>query len=184
MDEQQEQHVQKEEHVQQEQQEQKKKGKGGVLVIIVIIVLLGIIIFLLLRDKDDEKEERNVLVTPENVESVLKAADEDEMTGYYTVTMNPVWHFATGNEASYDAIVANDAGNTNDVYFDVVLTEDESKVLFSSPIIPRGGQLETVELDETLEAGNYDCVVIYHLVDEEQNTLSTLRVTLEIVVEG
>lgn len=169
---------------QQEQQEKKKKGKGGLLVVIVIIVLLGIIIFLLLHNKDDEKERRNVLVTPENVESVLEAADEDEMAGYYTVTMNPTWHFATGDEASYDSAVVNDAGNTNDVYFDVVLAEDESKVLYSSPIIPRGGQLDAIQLDEPLEAGSYDCVMIYHLVDEEQNTLSTLRVTLEIVVEG
>lgn len=105
------------------------------------------------------------------------------MAGYYTVTMNPTWHFKTGDSASYDAVVINAEDNTNDVYFDIVLEEDESQVLYSSPVIPLGGQLENIELDETLDAGIYNCVVIYHLVDEEQNTLSTLRVTLQIVVE-
>lgn len=161
----------------------KKKKKGGILVAIVIIVLIGIIIYLLLSRRPEE-QRRNVLVTPENVESVLEEAEKAEMAGYYTVTMNPVWHFATGSSASYDAVVINAEENTNDVYFDVVLEEDESHILYSSPVIPLGGKLENFELNEVLDKGIYNCVVIYHLVDEEQNTLSTLRVTLQIIIEG
>lgn len=169
------------------EQEQKKKGKGGVLVAIVIVALIGIIVFLLLSRKEEpekEEERRNVLVTPENVERVLEEAEETQQSGYYTVTMNPTWHFATGEEVSYDAVVENVIENTNDVYFDVVLEEDEEHVLYSSPVIPRGGRLESIALDEPLEAGEHNCVVIYHLVDEEQNTVSTLRIALQIVVEG
>lgn len=169
------------------EQEQKKKKKGGILVAIVIIALIGVIIYLLLHrqpEPEPEKERRGVLVTPENVEDVLKEADESVPEGYYTVTMNPTWHFANGREASYDSVVENVENNTHDVYFDVVLAEDEGKVLYSSPVIPRGGRLEAVELDEALNAGTYDCVVIYHLVDEKQNTISLLRVALQIVIEG
>ena len=170
---------------QEQGQEQKKKKKGGILVAIVIIALVGVIIYLLLsRAPEEEKERRNVVVNPENVESVLKEATEATPTGYYTVTMNPVWHFPSGTEASTDAVVENVAKNTNDVYFDIVLAEDEEKVLYKSPIIPRGAHLEELVLDEALGAGTYDCVVIYHLVDEEQNTLSTVRVALQIIVEG
>ncbi len=172
---------------QEHKQEQKKKKKGGILVAIVVIALIGVIIYLLLARKsepEEEKERRNVLVTPENVESVLKEADESTPNGYYTVTMNSGWHFANGKEPSYDSVVENVEKNTNDVYFDIVLAENEEKVIYSSPIIPRGGRLEAVSLDEDLDAGTYDCVVIYHLVDEEQNTLSTLRVALKIIVEG
>ncbi len=168
-------------------QEQKKKGKGGFLVAIVIIALVGVIVYLLLSrepEPEPEKERRNVLVTPENVESVLDEATDTTPSGYYTVKMNPTWHFKNGTEPSYDSVVENVTKNTNDVYFDVVLEEDEEKVVYSSPVIPRGGKLEAVELDEALEAGTYDCVLIYHLVDEEQNTLSTLRVALQIIVEG
>lgn len=170
---------------QQQEQEQKKKKKGGILVAIVIIALIGVIIYLLLsRQPEPENERRGVLVTPENVEDVLEEANKSVPEGYYTVTMNSTWHFANSREASYDSVIENVEGNTHDVYFDVVLAEDEGKVLYSSPVIPRGGRLEAVELDEALDAGTYDCVVIYHLVDEEQNTISLLRVALQIVIEG
>ncbi len=170
------------------EQEKKKKRKGGLkfgIAIVVIIVLAGVIIYLLLsRDMEPEEERRNVVITPENVESVLEELDSVQQPGYYTVTMNPTWHFKTGKEVSYDAVVENVAKNTNDVYFDIILENNEEKVLYKSPVIPRGGRLEEIALDETLDAGTYNCIVIYHLIDEEQNTLSTLRVTLEIVIEG
>lgn len=169
-------------------QEQKKVKKGGLvfgIAIVVILALAGVIVYLLLsRNTEPEDERRNVVITPENVESVLEELDEARESGYYTVTMNPTWHFKTGKEVSYDAVVENVAKNTNDVYFDIVLEEDEEKVLYKSPVIPRGGRLEEIILDDTLDAGTYNCVVIYHLIDEDQNTLSTLRVALEIVVEG
>jgi hypothetical protein len=65
-----------------------------------------------------------------------------------------------------------------------VLEEDESKVLYKSPVIPRGGKLKDIALEEQLSAGTYPCIVVYHLIDENQNTLSTLRVSLKIVIEG
>lgn len=174
------------------EQEQKKKKKGGLLAgiaaVVVIVFLVGIIIFLLLSRKEEpEEEKRNVVVTPENVESVLEEIEEAQKTvapGYYTVTMNTIWHFATGGEPSYDAVVENVEKNTNDVYFDIVLESDEERVVYKSPVIPRGSRLEEITLGEALKAGVYNCVVIYHLIDEEQNTLSTLRVALEIVIEG
>lgn len=174
------------------EKKQKKIGKGGTVIgiaaILIIVALLGIIIYLLIsRNAEPEEERRNVVITPENVESVLQEIEESQESvapGYYTVTMNPTWHFAKGNDVSYDAVVINAETNTNDVYFDIVLENDEETVLYKSPVIPIGGRLEEIAMDESLETGTYDCVVIYHLVDEEQNTLSTLRVTLQIVVEG
>lgn len=170
------------------EQEQKKKRKGGLVLgiaIVVIIALAGVVIYLLQsRDTEPENERRNVVITPENVESVLKELGDVKETGYYTVTMNPTWHFKTGKEASYDAIVENVVKNSNDIYFDIVLEDDEEKVLYQSPVIPRGGRLEEITFDDALDAGTYNCVAIYHLIDENQKTLSTLRVALDIVVEG
>jgi len=179
-----------------EQGEKKQTGKGilviGIIAIVVVAVLIGIIIFLVVsQNKSAEKteEKRQVLVTEDNVEEVVKELEEQEeleevAPGYYTVTMNTTWHFASGNEASYDAVVLNVEKNTNDVYFDIVMRDDESQVLYSSPVIPRGGQLDSITLDRVLDAGTYDTVVIYYLIDEQQNVLSTLRVGLSIVVEG
>lgn len=174
------------------EQEQNKTKKGGFVIVIVAAViiagLLGVIIFLLLsQNAKPEEEKRSVVITPENVEQVLEEITETKETvapGYYTATMNTTWHFASGDQPSYDAVVENAETNTNDVFFDIVLESDEDKVLYKSPVIPRGERLENITLDEPLDAGTYDCVVIYHLIDEEQNTLSTLRIAITIIVES
>lgn len=170
-----------------------KKGRGGIKVVIlggaVLIVILVIIIIALLtrqENSDAEREtKRNVVVNQQNAEEVAEELIHQEYVapGYYSVQMTTTWHFQTGNVVSEDAYVANDAGNTNDVYFDVFLAEDESTPILESPVIPRGAELDSIALDTPLEAGNYDCIMIYHLVDEEQNSISTLRIGFTIIVE-
>ena len=104
--------------------------------------------------------------------------------GYYSASMTTTWHFETGDAASYDAYVANVAENTNDVYFDIFLAEQEDEPIYQSPVIPRGSELDEIILDKSLDAGTHDCILIYHLVDGEQKTVSTLRVALTIIVEN
>jgi len=177
--------------VRQSGQSDSRKGGNGKLVVIivaivaVIVILVGIILFLLLRPKE-EPERRNVVVTEDNVNEVVEQMGSAEVTppGYYTVTMNNEWTFATGDAVSEDAYVENVVGNTNDVYFDVFLVGDEENAIYKSPIIPIGSSLNQIALDTPLEAGTHDCVVIYHLVDEDQNTLSTLRVAIKITVNN
>lgn len=165
-----------------------KKGRksvmiAAIIIIIVLIILISVLVFLL-RGKEEPK--RNVVVTPENVEEVVEQMAESDYTepGYYTVNMATEWHFSKGDAISEDARVDNVAGNTNPVYFDVFLAGEEDEPVYRSPVIPVGSFLENIALEKPLEAGAYDCVMVYHLVDESQETISTLRVTLQIVVEG
>ena len=168
------------------------KGSNGLKIaiavgVVVIIALLGVVIFLLVgRGKEEEPERRNVVVTQDNAEEVIKEMTEAETipVTYYEVTMSTEWHFKDGSAISDDAYVANSTSNSTDVYFDIFLSDDEDNAIYKSPIIPRGGELGNISLDRVLEKGDYDCVCIYHLVDENQKTLSTLRVTLKISVEN
>jgi hypothetical protein len=177
-------------------------GKGGkglvvgiVVAVIVILALVGVIIFLVLTKSKDApapiaeeqtEERRNVVVTPDNVEEVIEKMNEEQFTepGFFETSMTNVWHFTNGKATSQDAYVANVVNNTNDVYFDIVLESDESKTIYKSPVIPRGSSLEQIALDTPLEAGTYECVMIYHLVDENQKTISTLRVGITVIIEG
>lgn len=163
----------------------KKKTVGIIILVLVILVLIGVIVFLLTR-KPEEKERRNEVITPDNVEEMIKQMDEQDFVepGYYTVTMNYDWHFAAGDAVSSDAYVENMVENTNSVYFDLVMADDEENAIYKSPVIPVGGRLEDIALDKPLDAGTYDCVAVYHLVDDDQNTISTLRVTVTVMVEG
>lgn len=169
-----------------EKQSSKKKGKIAIGAgIVLIIVLLVIIIVLLLKGKEPDEPKRNVVVNQENAESAADEMITQEYVapGYYSTAMTTLWHFVTGDAISEDAYVANRQENTNDIYFDVFLADDESEPILQSPVIPRGSEMNDIALDKPLTAGNYDCVMIYHLVDDKQNTVSTLRVGFTIVVE-
>ena len=171
----------------------KQTGKGTKIAFaiggIVIIALLIMIIVLLIRGKEekagDDGQLRNVLVTQENAEEVYEEMKEltPEDVAYYTVTQNGEWHFTKSDEASYDAYIENSSINTTPVYFDLFLAEDESEAIYESPVIPVGESLSQVTLNRELERGTHNCVVVYHLIDEEQNTLSTLRVTVKVTIE-
>ena len=169
------------------------KGGNGLKIaiavgVVVIIALLGVIIFLLVGKKE-EPEKRSVVLNKDNadevIEEMVKNAEEETLPiTYYETTMSTEWHFKNGSATSEDAYVANSTANSTDVYFDIVLSDDEENVIYKSPVIPRGGELENIALDKVLDKGDYDCVCIYHLVDEDQKTLSTLRVTLKISIEN
>ncbi|SCY62327.1 hypothetical protein [Butyrivibrio sp. INlla14] len=157
--------------------------------IIVILALVGVIIFLLLPKEKEPEQRRSVVVNEENVEEIIEemekqAQEPAQDVGYYAVTQNSEWHFKDGTSESSNAYIKNLEENSADVYFDLFIAGDEENPIYQSPVIPRGGYLENFKLDKDLDPGTYDCVMIYHLVDENQNTLSTLRVTATVIVEG
>ena len=158
--------------------------------IVVIIILLVTVIVLLTTGRKGKKEEteekRSVVLTEENVEEVTEDWFAEDYTppGYFTATMNNVWNFATGDSVSEDAYVANDSSNSNDVYFDIFTEDDEENPIYQSPVIPLGGELDKIKLDKKLSAGSYKCTMVYHLVDENQKTLSTVNVGLTINIDS
>lgn len=166
-------------------------GKGGkktvlVICILAIVVLLALVVYLLAtrnQRKDDEAVNRNVVVNEENVENVLQELDEKEAVppGYYEVMMNSTWNFKSGDAPSDNAYVKNAEANTNAVYFDVE-REDTGEVVYESPILPVGSHLENITLDSVLEDGTYDCILTYHLLDDENRSVSTLKMTLTLAI--
>lgn len=171
----------------------KKSSVALIVVLSVIVVGLIVAVVLLLNQRggtgasvsSSETEKRNVVVNEEDIEEVLEQLAPDDFVppGSYEVTMNTTWNFKDGKSPSENAYIENAVSNTNDVYFDVLLAENEERV-FASPLIPIGSHIENITLDKELEAGTYDCVLIYYLVDEEQNVQGDLRVGLIIDVEN
>ena len=174
-----------------QENKQNNGGKGGnksvvivgVIAVVIIAVLVGVIVFLL---KPQEEEKRNVVVNKDNVEKVVQEMEEVKQPiapMYYEAKMNSTWYFENGTAASENAYVENVKTNTNDVYFDVIRT-DTNETIYESPLIPIGSYLDNITLGTELEAGTYDCILIYHLVDEDQKSLTTTRFSLTIVVEN
>lgn len=181
------------------QDNQKKGGANKSLIIIcvvaavIIIALVGVIVFLMNSKSDtvvedsEQKEKRSVLITEDNIdemaEQILDQSEPEGVPMNYQVTMNSTWEFEDGQSASRNAYVANSENNETPVYFDVI-RNDTQEVIYQSPVIPLGMDLDDIVLDVDLDAGNYECTMVYHLIDDEQNTLTTVNMWLMVKVEN
>lgn len=174
------------------------KGASRALVVIGVLILaalIGIIVALVMvlnREEptptvivQEETGGRSVLVTEENAEEVVEEmlAPPGFAPTSYEVSMTPDWVFPDGASPSPNAYVENLTDNETPVYFDLLL-RDTDEVIYESPVIPLGGVLQDIKLDTDLDAGSYECVMVYHLIDDAQRTLSRLRVGLSITVEN
>ncbi len=180
-------------NVSREQNTQKGgNSKGRVIVVIclvVIIALLSVVIVLLIKYMNGKKElqaapqeQREVVVNKDNAEDIAKEIlNASAPPDNYVATMNSTWDFADGSQSSENAYVENSTANSNDVYFDLALSET-GEVIYESPIIPVGNHLDNIKLDKDLDAGSYECVMTYHLLDGEQNTLGTVKMAVTVNV--
>lgn len=182
----------------------KAKGAGTnksllivcVVAAVIIAVLVGIIVVMMnssksnenvTTDGSEENEKRPVLLTEDNIdemaEEILNQPEQEGIPMSYQVTMNSTWEFEDGESASSNAYVANSENNETPVYFDVI-RNDTQEVIYQSPVIPLGMDLEDIVLDVDLDAGSYECTMVYHLLDEDQNTLTTVNMWLMVKVKN
>lgn len=162
---------------------------GGAVLIIVLVV---VVILNLGKGKNDTSEaqpepNKKAVITADNVEEVVEdlvQTEEDvHIPQSYTVSQNSEWHFPDGNSKSTDAFVENVSYNETPVYFDVII-DDTEEVVYSSPIIELGASLSGFKLDKPLDAGTYTCTLEYHLVDDDQNTLTTVLIGATLIIEN
>lgn len=168
----------------QDKKNHKKLSRSQIIAIIAVIfviILVGIILYLVLRNNDrGEVLGKATIVTEDNVDEVIQSGGEVEDPSY-TATMTNEWTFKTGTSSSEGLYIANTENNKRTVYFNLLLKGSQKKI-YSSPYIPVGGEIDSIQLDEPLDAGDYDAIVEYHLVDDEKNELTTVSVAVVIHV--
>lgn len=181
----------------EETTEQKQKNNKVLIVvrvaaIIIIIALIGVILGMAHSKNsadpaESTEEKRSVVVVAENAEEmaeqILNQTEPEGIPTHYQVTMNSTWEFENGKAESRNAYVANSKDNETAVYFDVI-RNDTQETIYQSPVIPVGMDLSSITLDQDLDAGNYECTLTYHLIDDDQNTLTTVNMWLMVKVEN
>lgn len=157
--------------------EQKKKKRFFIIILILLLLIaIGLVVFFLTRKDEDV---RDTVVTEENVEKIKQQLQEPVEDGYYKTKMSVDWTFEDGKSVSSDAYVANSKDNTRKVYFDVNRS-DTNELVYSSPYLPVGTELKEIKLDKDLPAGDYECILTYHLVDDDDEELTTVSVTVNL----
>jgi hypothetical protein len=176
------------------------EGKGGINAKVVVagvaaaaVITGGVVCAMYLNNNTAQTTEventngaRGVIVSTQNADELAEemASAEAVQPGYYTVAMTSGWHFENSTAVSYDAYVANKPENSNNVYFDLFLNDDRENPIYESPVISLGAELDQISLNRELPKGEYSCVMVYHLVDENQETLDTLTVTQTVIIEN
>jgi hypothetical protein len=175
------------------QGDEKKGGKGvliaGAVVIVGLVAVIAVMGILLLnrpepvaQEEEELPPQRSMLVTEDNLDEVISELETPpaNVPKYFTANMNSTWNFPDGR-TSVDAYVGNYYDNETPIYFDVSLT-DTGETIYESPVIPIGSQLDGITLNRNLDDGVYSGDLVYHLIDENQRTLTTVTMAVTLIV--
>ncbi|MBD5445326.1 MAG: hypothetical protein HDR29_07220 [Lachnospiraceae bacterium] len=173
-----------------------KKRRGIIIIAIVFAVLVAALVLcivLLLRKQEpvqeieDTSQSQSTLlnrgfVDESNADNVMDEMSEKVSQGMFECKMTTAWTFDDGKSESPNAYVANVENNLYTLYFDVY-EEATNELLYSSPMLPVGTELKNFKLDKELDAGEYNAVVMYTMVDEDLEEVSTVgfKVTISIL---
>lgn len=173
-----------------------KKRRNIIIVIVVAFValvaaLIACIVLLLAKQKEEpvqqsESTQRSTVldrgfVDEDNAGDIVDEMSEKISKGMFECKMTTAWTFDDGKSESPNAYVANVENNLYTLYFDVI-EESTNELLYSSPMLPVGTELKNFKLDKELAAGEYDAVVMYTMVDENMEEVSSVgfKVTISV----
>lgn len=163
-----------------------------ILAFVVLLAALAVCIVLLLSKKDDGPEEvteksaaaealERGFVDEESADDIMAEMADRVAEGMFECEMTMSWTFENGDSVSPNAYVANSENNLHTLYFDVY-DNSTDELLYSSPMLPVGSELKEIKLEKKLPAGDYSAVVMYTLVDEDYEEVSTVGFNITISV--
>ena len=116
-----------------------------------------------------------------NRDDIMSEMSDKVEEGMFECKMTTTWTFENADSVSPNAYVANVENNRYTFYFDVY-EESTNELLYSSPLLPVGTEINDIKLEKKLSAGDYNAVVMYTLVDENEEEVSTAGFTITISV--
>ncbi len=172
-----------------------KKRRNTIIIAIAFVLLLAAlaacIVLLLAKQKEEPVQHPESvpkstvldrgIVDNDNAGDIMDEMSEKVSKGMFECKMTTAWTFDDGKSESPNAYVANVENNLYTLYFDVY-DEATNELLYSSPMLPVGTELKNFKLDKELPAGEYDAVVMYTMVDENLEEVSSVgfKVTISV----
>lgn len=159
-----------------------------IIIGVLVLALAGVLVFFLWQREEAEPPPRGtvqggtgIVLTPDNIDEVDSLLAGPGRFGQFRVGMTSEWVFDNGQAPSSTALVRNHPSNPSTVFFDVVLN-DTDEVVYSSPYIPLGEEISNFALDVNLSAGVYEAMVIYFLVDDDYEVVTTASFGVTLMV--
>ena len=166
------------------QKETANKGRRKMIIIACVVLCAALVVcVVLLLQKTKPKELDRGFVDESNKDTVMEDMGDKVAEGMFECKMTTSWVFEDGKSESPNAYVANVENNLHTIYFDVYEKATE-ELLYSSPMLPVGTELDNIKLEKELQKGEYDAVVMYTLVDEDNEEVSTVGFDITISVNN
>ncbi|MEH2946844.1 hypothetical protein [Sporofaciens sp. JLR.KK001] len=166
------------------QKETANKGRRKMIIIAFVVLCAALVVcVVLLLQKTKPKELDRGFVDESNKDTVMEDMGDKVAEGMFECKMTTSWVFEDGKSESPNAYVANVENNLHTIYFDVYEKATE-ELLYSSPMLPVGTELDNIKLEKELQKGEYDAVVMYTLVDEDNEEVSTVGFDITISVNN
>ena len=184
----------------------KKKGKKEqndshknlliVVMSVVILLLILLVVFLVVNKQeskptdsktDDTKiiqmtqASKPIIVDEDNADSIMESLQKDSDDAMFNCRMSYQWTFENGSAESKNAYVANTDYNHYPIYFEVRL-DDTQEIIYTSSLIPVGSEINGLTLDKDLSAGEYPATVSYHLINDDNQEVSSVGFAITIQV--
>lgn len=162
----------------------KNRKKSTIIAFAILsIALIVCIVLLFWKSKDKGNELDRGFVDNTNTDTVMEEMGNKVAEGMFECNMTASWVFDDGKSESQNAYVANVKSNLHTLYFDVYDTST-NELLYSSPMLPVGTDIRNIKLEKELQKGEYDAVVMYTLVDENNKEVSTVGFNITISVNN
>ena len=146
-----------------------------------LVALVVCIVLLLIKNEKMKDPIERGFVEEDNADTIMGDMTGKVAEGMFECKMSTTWTFENADSVSTNAYVANVESNRYTICFDVYET-DTNELLYSSPLLPVGTELHDVKLEKELSAGDYDAVVMYTLVDENNEEVSTVGFNITIYI--
>lgn len=178
--------------------EQNDSRKNIILVVmsIVILLLICLVVFLIVQKQESKPKDsasgdfriiqttqpsKPMIVDENNADDIMESLQKDSVDTMFNCRMSYQWTFDNGSAESKNAYVANTDYNHYPIYFEVLL-DDTQEIVYTSSIIPVGSEVNGLTLDKDLAAGNYPATVNYHLINNDNQEVSSVGFSITIQV--
>lgn len=160
------------------------------LVFLLLALLVCIVLLVSKSGKEQPETSGNSMANDVLARGIVEEENADEIVsemfnkvdeGMFECKMTTTWTFDNCDSVSSNAYVANVESNLHTLYFDVYVESMEEPV-YSSPLLPIGTELRDIKLEKELGAGEYNGVVMYTLVDQDLEEVSTVGFSITILV--
>lgn len=164
-----------------QKESKKERQKKIIIVIAFVVILIALAVCLVLLFYKPKSGLDRGFVKEGNRDDIMSEMTDKVEEGMFECKMTTTWTFENADSVSPNAYVANVENNRYTFYFDVY-EESTNELLYSSPLLPVGTEINDIKLEKKLSAGDYNAVVMYTLVDENEEEVSTAGFTITISV--